>query len=713
MPTINLLSQSMINKIAAGEVIERPASVVKELIENAVDAGATRINVAVERGGIDLIRIADDGCGIAPEQLTLALSPHATSKIADTDDLFRIRSFGFRGEALASIAEVAQMTLRSRPVESTEGGEIRSDGGTLLSPQPVGHPVGTTIEVRNLFYNTPVRRKYMKSTTTEFGHVVETFTRLALPHTHIHFTLRHNDRIVHDLPHFPGSPESDRLDRIGRLFGNDVVAGLIPVESPPGEVAVRGFVCHPNQSRSNNRLQYFFLNNRYIKDRSLQHALTEAYRGLLTPGRFPIAFLEIDMLPELFDVNVHPTKMEVRFLDSSRVYSRFLSTIREKFLRTDLHGRPDLPLSGRPRSEDAPGNAGQPTSQSALSENRASVVSDDDPRTAMDAGSVEALRQKVLDWAKHLPPANSPPLSPDEINARLDETQYPEEPFTSSRSLSPPSPHSPDSSSRRNTRPEKVQPGSPSVNLPISDSLRRAIKGGTPDFKRFEDGFAHDVVLDARQTTHHDSGSRGESGSSESISPDFSPPKRKLVQMHDRYLVLETPEGIAIADQHALHERILFENLKRQIDAGGLETQGLLVPVPIDLAPTEAACILENRDFLAGLGLAVDPFGGNTMLITSYPAILGGRNPKEILLSLLEPLLEAGKKSSRTDLLEEMLHQMACKAAVKAGDRLSESSVEELIDRAKNEAHAHHCPHGRPSMLVFTREELDKMFRRS
>ncbi len=660
MPIIQALSQSMINKIAAGEVIERPASVIKELVENSIDAGSTRIDVSVDQGGADLIRIVDNGCGISPDQLTLALSPHATSKLADADALFHIRTFGFRGEALASIAEISQMILRSRTAESNEGAEIRSEGGVLSNPTACGMPIGSQIEVRNLFFNTPVRRNYMKSTTTEFGHVAEMMIRLALPQPEIHFTLKHNDRIVHDLP-----PETDPLGRIEKLFGAEVAKPLIYVESRPGgDVHVRGYVSHPNQSRGNNRMQYFFLNRRHIKDRALQHALTEAYRGILTVGRFPMAFLEIDMKPELFDVNVHPTKMEVRFLDSNRVYSGFLGAIRDKFLSTDLHERPDA----------------------ASLRKGLNAVDPNDPRTALDTAKAEEVRQTVLDWTGKL--AASAPDARDE--------PFSAHPQSSNEPISP----KPTSSS-----------GLTFHKLP--DLPERSVsKPAFPKFSASQGDAANPLPLAASASDARPHASASDVIERQSDRIAYSPQGKLVVQLHDRYLVLETAAGIAIVDQHALHERVLYESMKEKMESGRLDSQRLLVPIPVDLSPTETACVLENIPFFEQLGLGVEAFGGGTVLISSYPAILGKTQPTEILLTLVESLLISGKKMSRADLLEEMLHRMACKAAVKAGDRLRADAVAKLIALAEKEANAHHCPHGRPSMLVFSCDELDKMFKR-
>ncbi len=362
---IRRLSQSLINKIAAGEVIERPASVIKELMENAVDAGATRIDVAAQNGGLDLMRVVDSGGGIPADELPLAVAPHATSKLSVADDLFRVGTLGFRGEALASIGEISRLVIRSRTAAEQGGAEIEVAGGHASPVVPCGCPVGTTVEVHNLFYNTPVRRKFMRTPQTEFGHASEAFTRIALALPRVHFTLRHNERQVFDLP-VSESP----LERIAALFGRELAERLIFVESREGDVRISGCVAHPSQSRSNNRMQYLFLNGRHIRDHALQHALAEAYRGLLMVGRYAVAFLSIEMPPDMVDVNVHPTKLEVRFRDGGRLYSQLLATLRSKFLTTDLTTLAQAPPGG------------------------------EDPGGAHDETRAAQVRQELVDWAK-------------------------------------------------------------------------------------------------------------------------------------------------------------------------------------------------------------------------------------------------------------------------------------------------------------------------
>ncbi len=623
MPLIHRLPPSLINKIAAGEVIERPASVVKELMENAVDAGATRIDVRVEGGGAEMIRVVDDGSGIAADDLPLAVASHATSKLAEADDLFRVATLGFRGEALASIAEVSRLAIRSRTAESESGAEIEVVGGSPSEVSPCGCPVGTTVEVRNLFFNTPVRRKFLRSKQTEMGHTSEAFTRIALARPHVHFTLGHNQRQTLDL-----AAGQDWRERIATVAGRSVAEGLIWVESTHGDVQLSGYVAHPSHSRGNSRMQYLFLNGRYIRDRALQHALSEAYRGLLMTGRYPIAFLRLAMPPELVDVNVHPTKLEVRFQNADRLYSQLLSTLRAKFLSTDLTARVES-------------------------------VPDDDPTGAHDEGQTAQVRQQVVDWAK------------GEI-ASWDRPSTAGPGGGGTTSLGP----------GGTPRPEPLE-------LTRLDRPWAPAAEGEPDVEPPPGAYATSPALGA-----------------------FPDVPVKAMQVHNRYLVTETEEGVMVIDQHALHERILYEQLKARVMSGAVESQSLLVPEPVDLSPAEAAAVLEHRELLAKLGMRIEPFGGDTILVAGYPAMLANMNPAEVLRGLVDQLLSGGKLPDQRDLLDDLLHTIACRAAIKAGDRLAPEEIEALLKRRHLIDDAHHCPHGRPTAVVFSREELDRQFKR-
>ena len=659
MASIRQLPQSVINKIAAGEVVERPASVVKELVENALDAGATRIEVAIGAGGVELVRVVDNGRGIPAEELPLAVASHATSKLITAEDLFQVRTLGFRGEALASIAEVSHFTLRSRTADATAGAELEVIAGEHRPIAPCGCACGTMVEVRNLFVNTPVRRKFLRSTQTEMGHVTEAFTRLALASPQVHFVLRHNDRAVYDLPAC-----QDWRERIGCFFGPELTDSLLWIESNDAPVRLAGYVAHPSQSRTSNRLQYLFLNGRYVRDRSLQHALAEAYRGLLLTGRFPISFLCFDMPPDMVDVNVHPTKLEVRFQDGGRLYSHLLGTIRTKFLTSDL--------------------------THTLSADRAVRPPEAAPTIDFDRNGGSSF----VDWAKAELGNKSPGADGNEHQVAPGPP-----PMTPAMGLDL-------------HRLERSWEAAGVAEEPVAGdgdesavSQRLAAGSGESIVSRFGNFVNHDAATSPWSLRPHAPGFADSSRAAVPLAP--------AVQIHNRYLVTESAEGVLVIDQHALHERVLYEQFRNKVMAGSLETQNLLVPEPVDLSPAEAAMVLDKKELLAQLGLRVEPFGGGTVLVSSYPAMLRGASPASLLRDTLELLLAGARAPERRDLLDELLHMMACKAAVKAGDSLTPDEISALLDQRHLAQDTHHCPHGRPTALVFTREDLDRQFMRT
>ncbi len=626
MTRIQQLPTSVITKIAAGEVIERPASVVKELLENAVDAGSTRIDVEVEQGGAELIRVVDNGSGIHPEDLQLAFSSHATSKLNSADDLFRIGTLGFRGEALASIGGVAQVTLQSRTADQAHGAEITCHGGVLSDLKAWNGASGTRLEVRHLFYNTPVRRKFLRTTTTEMGHIDEAFTRLALAKPDLHVTLTHHAKAVYALASSVGLRE-----RIGTFFGAEVRERLYEIDERAGPARLRGFIADPVIERGNAKMQYVFLNGRWIRDRSVGHAIQEAYRGLLMTGRYAVVFLFLELPADQVDVNVHPTKAEVRFRDGQAVYHLVHHTIRERLRAEDLTARLRVPVSA------------------ALPEGDATrFVSPMNPRawTLTAAG-----------------PATGALPFPE--RARAAEPQ---------RAVILPRPHAANGNGTQ------------------QDSA--GALGASDHAESPPDASALDDTVD------------------EMAGAPLALPGVKAIQLYDSYLVLETPDGMLVIDQHALHERILFEQLKQRIRTGSLEVQRLLVPQPIDLPSEQAARALEQLEALAELGLQIEDFGGGTVLLTSYPAVLGNRPPETILRTVVDHLVTKERMPQREQLLNDLLSLMACHAAVKAGDRLTPEEISELIAQRDLAENTHHCPHGRPTALLLSRHDLDRQFRR-
>jgi DNA mismatch repair protein MutL len=578
MARIEKLPQSVVNRIAAGEVVERPASVVKELLENALDAGPTRIDVALEEGGIALVRVVDDGGGIEPEDLPLAVAAHATSKLRVAEDLERIGTLGFRGEALASIGEVARLVIRSRPPGDV-GAALEVDGGRVGAVMPHGGAVGTTVEVHQLFGNVPARRAFLRAAQTEWSHAADAFVRTALAHPAVAFSLTHNGRKVHDLP-----AAGTWRDRIAGLFGAALAARLLEVEADDGEVAVHGFVGRPEDDMAGTRLQHLFVAGRPFRDRSILHAVQEAYRGLLLTGRQPIVFLHFDLPPDMVDVNVHPAKMEVRFRDPSRLYRLVLATLRSKFLASDMGTRlvpPAAPEAGRGAGESS--------------------------------------------W------------TPPDLFA-------------------------------------------PAAAVPEAAAAGRMAAPAVPAWEAAEPAAS-------------------------------AGPGERAVQMHDRYIVVETADGIEVIDQHALHERLLYERLKASVAAGSVEAQRLLVPERLDLSPAEMELVTEHAATLGAAGMQVESFGGSTVIVTSKP-VLAGKTPAATLVREVLDRLSAASGAGQM-LVDEVLHGMACKAAIKAGDPLSPAEVEALVRDRRVVAESHHCPHGRPTSLTLTRRDLDRQFRRT
>jgi DNA mismatch repair protein MutL len=611
MPRIRQLPSLVVSKIAAGEVIERPASVVKELLENSIDAGARRIAIDVEQGGVELIRVVDDGCGIVPEDLPLAFSSHATSKLRDADDLFRVSTLGFRGEALASIGGVARVTLQSRTPDQASGAEIACIGGQLSEVRPWNGAPGTRIEVRHLFYNTPARRKFLRTTATEMAQLGEAVTRIILARSRplagvdgLHVTLRHNDKSVVEVP-----ATAALLDRIGRLFGLDVSSQLYAVEARQPPATLTGYIADPSCDRGTARMQYLFLNGRWIRDRSLGHAIQEAYRGLLMTGRYAVAFLFLELPAELVDVNVHPTKAEVRFRDSHALHHLVFSAIRERLRRENLTARLQVPSTLRPGLTV--------------------------PALPSDAGSLR------------LP--DPPPLPLDEPPPWTLAADAPPEqslPFAS--------------------------PGPTSALGPAAESLPSSSDHGA-----------------AAPAAGH-----------------------KVIQLYDSYLVVETEAGMLVIDQHALHERILFEHFKARLNQGPLETQPLLIPHTIELTAEQVARALEVKSELRDLGLGVEDFGGGTLLLTSYPAILGRRDPQVVLRAVVDHLVTHDRLPAREVLFNGLLSLMACHSAVRSGDKLTAEEMNALVAQRALADDTHHCPHGRPTALLFSKQDLERQFRR-
>ncbi|MHC4715450.1 MAG: DNA mismatch repair endonuclease MutL [Planctomycetota bacterium] len=613
MPDIRVLPTHLVNKIAAGEVIERPASIVKELVENAIDAGATAIDITVEDGGRKLISVRDNGTGMGAEDLALAFASHATSKIAGDEDLFDIRTMGFRGEALASIAAVSHARIVSRPRGSDAAGghEIRAEGETIHPVRPASTPAGTTVTVRDLFFNTPARRKFMRTASTEFGHVSEQLARLALPHPRIGFTLTHNKRQTNDLP-----ATEDLRQRTAGLFGAELAESLVELAASERGLGIAGLIGPPSTTRASGRWQYFFLNGRYVRDRMLSHALREAYRGLVEASRYPVAMVFLAVEPAEVDVNVHPAKIEVRFRQSQLVHSQLLGALRDTLNR----------------SQHAP--AAELVSEPASMPDQPQRPEDDDARR-------RSLKEALADFFKSQPPPQRP--------------------------------------------------------LEFSGARRAADR--TPDPSGPPAPSPADIAADAPVPP----------------APPAPPPGApRAFQILDSYIVAATDDGLAIIDQHALHERILYEDLSRRMTAEPLIAQRLLIPETVAVTPAEKSALLARADMLERLGVEFTDFGPDRLAVHKLPALLAERSVPggEFLRDLLDLLTEQDACDDPEALLGRILAAMACKAAVKAGETLTPAEMQALLRRRAEVSRAAACPHGRPTALVLTREELARQFKR-
>lgn len=605
---IQQLSPSLVNRIAAGEVIERPASVVKELVENAIDAGAHQIIIEISDGGRELIRIIDDGCGIAPDDLPLAFASHATSKLTCDDDLFRIATMGFRGEALASIGSVSHARILSRTRDSDAAYEVHNRGGVISDPQAAAGNVGTTVEVRNLFYNTPARRKFLRGSATEFGHISEMVLRLALPHPSIHFKLLHNGRTVLNLP------ACGEVERWLAAWPEDFHEQRLPLDLRDAEMKLRGVIGLPDLARPTAKFQYTYLNGRFIRDKFIQHALREAYRGLTEPGRYPAAIILLEMPPGDVDVNVHPTKAEVRFRDSGRVHGMILAGVRERLLGSDL-----TPSAIPMRADASPA-----------------------PR--------QEMREQLAGFFRQLPPGGTHAVQVDSI-APIEHQ-------------APDNEHSP---------------------LLVTSLPRDA-------------------------TTAVDVAAIGQSNAAGAAPPA---PKTAAIQLHNSYLVAENEEGLVIIDQHALHERILFEELISRLRAGPLESQRLLIPIPVKASARQIAILDQISPLLRRLGIEVTHFGPDSVAVQAFPSFLDRLDPGVFVQELLERGEQELLDLHDEELLHEVLDMMACKAAVKAGDPLSPEEIQALLARRDLVERSSNCPHGRPTTLRLTLKDLEKQFKRT
>jgi len=598
---IIVLDPTTANKIAAGEVVERPASVVKELLENSIDAGSRRIGVEVEDGGLGLIRVTDDGIGINANDAPLAFQRHATSKITAAEDLNALTTLGFRGEALPSIAAVSRLEMKTKTPADLAGTIVRLEGGKLISSGEAGCPTGTTVTVRDLFYNTPARREFLKSPVTEGAYVSDLVTRLALAYPEISFRFINGGQLVF---HSPGNGQ--QIDVINSVYGKDIARRMLPVDYRAENITVTGFVSPPAVNRANRSAFSLFVNRRYVQSKTGSEAVLEAYHTLLPLHRFPVVVLNITVPPDSVDVNIHPAKTEVRFHAEAGIYAQLLAAIRAALSGGSLI--PSVPQLIR-RSSPAP---------------------------------VRQTDFREYDAA---------------FSGRSSAVQFP-----------PP----------EDKVPTKATEPAPSVTA--SDEMWREAEA--------------EYAPSAQPATQ----------------ADF-PELTVIGQAHNTYIIAQSEEGIFLIDQHAAQERVNYERMMRE-NAGRPASQSLLVPVLLDLTLQEKTLLREYLPVFERLGFGLEPFGGNSYLLRSLPVIFTANQGEGVIQAVLADLLARDRTLRVSTIREEAIIQAACKASVKANERLSKGEAESLLRQLAGTANPYTCPHGRPTVLSFSLPELEKQFKR-
>ncbi len=619
---IRKLPTAVVNQIAAGEVVERPSSVVKELVENSLDAGARSVRIEIAGGGAELIRIIDDGHGFLPEDMPLAFASHATSKLSEVHDLDHIASLGFRGEALASIGAVSRATIRSRRADNDEGWEVRTEGGRETEPAPCGCPTGTTIEIRDLFFNVPARRRFLKTAGAEKARVQEMLAEVSLARLDVGFTLVVEGKEVLRLP-----ADATLAERFTRCFGQRLGKGLLPVSRQFSQLSVEGIIGEPDLARRDSKLELCYVNGRLAREKSAFFAIRQAYREYLMGGRFPIYALQVTLPPEQVDVNIHPRKAEVRFVDSRAVAGCLHETVRAALADRGLH-------------------------QSA-----GGVVLDAD-RPRAHSGFPRG----------QLPAATSPP---GPLPAGLFG-----DPAMPSRSASSPGAGADGAATVRET-------------AAAERPLHRAAGGGAAS-----------------------GGAAAPAPGAESARPNpFEHGVQRFLQIMDLYVLLEGPDGLMVVDQHALHERVMYERLQRAHAEQNVAVQRLVTPAPVEVSPTELQWLLECKDAFAESGLLLDQLGPAAVGVYGLPAVLHRADPEKLVRALLDG--EPGEgRNKLDDQIHERFHSMACRSAIMSGDRLTQPEIEALLAEAATLEHPHNCPHGRPTVLTFSSAELERYFRR-
>ncbi|QAA32920.1 DNA mismatch repair endonuclease MutL [Clostridium manihotivorum] len=645
MKRINLLDTNTSNKIAAGEVVERPSSVVKELVENCIDAEAKSIVLEIENGGESLIKVTDDGSGIHPEDIEKAFMPHATSKISSIDDVYSINTLGFRGEALPSIASISNVTIKSKTLEFDTGKLLQIDGGVITQNEEVSMPTGTQIEVRNLFFNVPARKKFLKSQSREASLINEIISRIAIANPDIAIQYYNNGKKI-----FQTYGNGNMLDAIRTIFGKNIVDNLIYFEDHSDTSSAYGYIGKEEISRGSRNNQILFVNKRYVKNKLATVAVENAFKSFSTVNKFPFFILFIDIYPELIDVNIHPTKAEIKFKDDRSIYKIAFDSV-HKALKNDVFESFKLPeeqASEEEKVENIPldidfsntynthVNYEYPIKQPEKNDEEEAIIREDEEETNYEGN------KQVVDFPVDLKPITFEKSTYNESEAIVENSN--------------------------STYEKSPSYESSAYNSKVSSNLEEKANAKIPNL-------------------------------------------RVIGQFDKTYIICEHEDILYLIDQHAAHEKILFEKYLKDIENSHIQVQSLLVPCVINLIMDDYEIVLENKEVFEKAGFLIEYFGDTSILLKEVPYFLDKLNPKNLLIDIIDNLKNLGSGKT-TEVKYNRIATMACKAAVKAHDLLSMEEMYELINTMRYIDDPFHCPHGRPTIIKFTLNELEKKFRR-
>lgn len=662
---IRILNKETIDRISAGEVVERPVNVVKELVENAIDSGAAAITVDIKGGGIDLIRVTDNGCGIAPDEMRTAFLRHATSKITKADDLDSIITLGFRGEALASICAVTETEMISCMEGSLTGNRLMIRGGEEISFEEVGAPSGTTVIVRNLFYNTPARKKFLKTPATEGSYIAEMMEKIALSHPDIAFQFSMDGR-----SRFHTSGSGELLEVIYRVYGRETADALVPVKAENDMFRIEGFLGKPEMVRSNRNMEIYFINGRYVRNTFMSSAVEEGYREYLMLHKFPVVFLNFFADPFCVDVNVHPAKLDVRLSDQNTFFSFVSSSIHDVLRSAEMIPENILTTEREKRENE----------KAAIQE----VRSGKNPEPFEVKRSVtESIQSTIKAYS------TASGLAKDYDLSSYAESEAGEDFFF------------------EDDRKARLDPGSSDApDITNASDMNNA--SGVPGDDNVSDQGRKD---EAGQFLENASFKQSNLFAEHLLDKDKRAEYRIIGQVFDTYWIVQYRDKMFIIDQHAAHEKVNYERMVKRMHEGVHPTQMLMPPVIVSLTSSEENVLLDNKESFEKIGFEIEPFGGNEYALRGVPVDLFGHSEKELFLAILDEITEnpgIGPYKS----IDEKIAGMACKASVKGGDRIGYEQAEKLIDELLTLDNPYNCPHGRPTIISMSRTDMEKKFKR-